>query len=88
MARNGAIIAAAASGAGFSLARHFLGKGWRVVMTDINTKGENIVKDLGSDVLWVHTNITDWDSQRTMFQKGMLNSNVIMYIFLTGYLAF
>jgi hypothetical protein len=36
---------------GLALTKRLVGKGWRVVMTDINENGEIIAKELGIDVL-------------------------------------
>jgi 15-hydroxyprostaglandin dehydrogenase (NAD) len=74
MAKNGAIISGAASGVGIELTKHLLGKGWRVVMTDINDAGEDIAKGLGSDVLLVQSGIAGWESQVSMFRKGKCTS--------------
>jgi len=39
-------------------------------MTDIDKTGESVAKGFGDNVLWVETDIADWDSQANMFEKG------------------
>lgn len=68
--KKGAIVTGAASGVGLQLSKMLVSKGWHVVMTDINPAGKSVSAALGNNVLWVESNIADWDSQVTMFEKG------------------
>ena len=57
------------------MVRHFLAKTspqWRVVVADINAKGYEAVKgSLDADrVLFVETDVTDWDSHAALFEKA------------------
>lgn len=76
---SGAIITGAASGLGLALAKNLLEKGWRVVMSDISPSGAKTATELQASnpayegkVLWVQSDVTDWDSQVRMFEKGDL----------------
>ena len=60
MAEECAIITGAASGLGLELTKYLLGKGWKIVMTEINNAGEAIAREFGDDVLWVQSDISGW----------------------------
>ena len=71
MAVQVAIVTGGASGIGLSLTRHLLKRGWRVVVGDLNTaKEKDLQGELGSNFLFVKTNVADWDSQVELFRKA------------------
>lgn len=65
MAPPVAIVTGACSGIGLALTKHLLSLDWAVGMLDINPPPE----DLGSNTLFVKTNIVSWTDQATAFQK-------------------
>jgi 15-hydroxyprostaglandin dehydrogenase (NAD) len=65
-----AIVTGAASGIGLALTKALLAKGYHVVMADINPSGASLATTLGDNVLFVHTDTSDWESQINLFQKG------------------
>lgn len=70
MSKPGAIITGAASGVGLALTKH-LSKGWRVVMTDIRSSGSAVAAELGPDVVFVKSDVGNWESQVVLFETGM-----------------
>lgn len=70
MSKPGAIITGAASGIGLALTKHLHEKQWKVVMMDINVAGEDIAKELGSDVLWLRCDVTNWEGLVEGFDRG------------------
>lgn len=70
MSKLGAIITGASSGVGLVFTKHLLEKGWKVVMIDVNPAGEEIAAQLGSDVLFIKCDISDWDGLVVGFRKG------------------
>jgi D-arabinose 1-dehydrogenase-like Zn-dependent alcohol dehydrogenase len=74
MASKGAIITGAASGVGLELSKLLLAKGWDVIMTDINPAGAATAEKLGEHAFWVKSDISDWDSQVQLFEKGICYS--------------
>lgn len=78
MAKLGAIVTGAASGVGLELTKHLVSKGWYVVMADINPAGDLISKEFGSQVLWIRTDIANWESQTAMFEEGVHFSQLIL----------
>lgn len=70
-AQKVAIVTGAASGIGLALAKHLAGKSYRVVIADIDDlKGKDAQKEIGSDALFVHCDVSDWDSNAAMFKKA------------------
>jgi len=66
-----AIITGAASGIGLALTRHLLAKGWRVVMADVNdTRGQELAKESGSNVIFQKTDVSVWEEQAALFKRG------------------
>lgn len=66
-----AIVTGGASGIGLSLTRHLLKRGWRVVVADMNTaKEKDLQQELGSNFLFVKTDVADWDSQLELFRNA------------------
>jgi 15-hydroxyprostaglandin dehydrogenase (NAD) len=65
------IVTGAASGIGFALAKHLIARGFRVVLADIDDlKGKKAQEDLGPDALFLHCDVSDWDSSAAMFKKA------------------
>ncbi|KAF3929414.1 hypothetical protein ABW19_dt0210041 [Dactylella cylindrospora] len=64
-----AVITGGASGIGFGIAKHLIGKGWNVVIADINPQGgEKAAKELGPNALFHQTDVASWDSQLSLFK--------------------
>ena len=65
------IVTGAASGIGLSLAKHLISRGFRVVLADIDdVKGKKAQEELGPDALFLHCDVSDWDSSAAMFKKA------------------
>ncbi|KAH9204668.1 hypothetical protein DL95DRAFT_230819, partial [Leptodontidium sp. 2 PMI_412] len=66
-----AIVTGAAGGIGTQITKHLLQCNYRVVLADIDTtKGPLLQKELGSNTLFVECNVSDWDSQASMFKQA------------------
>jgi 15-hydroxyprostaglandin dehydrogenase (NAD) len=67
-----AVVTGGASGIGLTLTKHLLTKGWKVVVADINIEaGESLEKELGSNVIFQHTDVSDWESQVALFKRAV-----------------
>jgi 15-hydroxyprostaglandin dehydrogenase (NAD) len=65
MAPPVAIITGASSGIGLALTKYLLERKWSVVMGDENPQKEDL-----SNTLFIKTDVTSWDQQANLFQKG------------------
>lgn len=71
-----AIVTGGVSGIGLNLTKHLLAKGWRVVVADLEAAGgATLEKELGSDVIFQQTDVSNWDSQVALFKRAMEWSN-------------
>ena len=71
MSKPVALITGGASGIGLALTQHLLGKGWKVVIADINERaGIGLAKELGPDVLFHYANVSIYKDQTAMFRKA------------------
>jgi len=65
-----AIITGAAQGMGASHARKFVEEGAKVVLTDLNREGGQALADeLGENALFVHHDVTSFDSWKNVVEK-------------------
>ncbi|OCL08026.1 NAD(P)-binding protein [Glonium stellatum] len=66
-----AIITGAASGIGLAVTQHLLSKNYRVVLADVNAKqGELVAGSLGPDARFIHTDVSSYASQATLFSTA------------------
>ncbi|KAH6662484.1 hypothetical protein B0J14DRAFT_707596 [Halenospora varia] len=66
-----AVVTGAAAGIGLALTKHLIGRGFRVVLADIDeAKGTKTQQEIGSDALFVRCDVSDWDSNAAMFKKA------------------
>ncbi|KIY01264.1 uncharacterized protein Z520_02816 [Fonsecaea multimorphosa CBS 102226] len=66
-----AIVTGAAGGIGLPMCRVLLGKGYHVVLADINQKtGAEAQKTLGDKTLFIQCDLADWGSHAAMFRKA------------------
>ncbi|KIV77299.1 hypothetical protein PV11_09106 [Exophiala sideris] len=66
-----ALVTGGASGIGLGLTRHLLQRDFKVVVADMNgERGAELQKELGSDFLFVKTDVTDWDAQAALFKRA------------------
>ena len=71
MSKPVAIVTGAASGIGLAVTKHLLGRGYRVVMADVNEKeGGRLSSELGSDTLFHRTDISVYEQQAALFAKA------------------
>ncbi|KAH7035977.1 uncharacterized protein B0I36DRAFT_382577 [Microdochium trichocladiopsis] len=62
------IVTGASSGMGLALTRHFIGKGWKIAMFDINDKvGNELVQELGPATSFHKVDVASYDSQAAGF---------------------
>jgi 15-hydroxyprostaglandin dehydrogenase (NAD) len=70
-AQKVAIVTGAAAGIGLALTKHLFGRGYRVVLADIDdAKGLKAQQEIGADALFVHCDVSDWDSNAALFKKA------------------
>lgn len=66
-----AIVTGGASGIGEAVVKHLIGKGYKVVIADLNTKaGESLAKELGPNALFHHTDVAKYSEQTALFKKA------------------
>jgi 15-hydroxyprostaglandin dehydrogenase (NAD) len=71
MSKPVAIVTGGASGIGETVIKHLHGKGFRVVIADLSSKaGELLAEDLGSDAIFIHTDVSDYKSQARLFKQA------------------
>ncbi|KXJ89153.1 hypothetical protein Micbo1qcDRAFT_206722 [Microdochium bolleyi] len=62
------IVTGASSGMGLALTRHFVAKGWKIAMFDINEKvGHELVDELGPTTSFHKVDVSSYDSQAAGF---------------------
>ncbi|ETN40680.1 uncharacterized protein HMPREF1541_04959 [Cyphellophora europaea CBS 101466] len=65
-----AIVTGAVSGIGEAIARHLVGRGWRVAAFDIQDDlGKTITDDLGASFYYIHCDVRSYEDQAAAFQK-------------------
>jgi len=62
-----AIVTGASSGIGLALSKHLLGKGWKVVMADLNPPD---LESAEARALFQRTDVSDWDSMKALFKAA------------------
>ncbi|KAK5062862.1 hypothetical protein LTR84_004937 [Exophiala bonariae] len=71
MSKPVAIVTGAASGIGLAVTKHLLGRGYRVVMADVNQgEGDRISSELGLDTLFRRVDISVYDQQASLFASA------------------
>ncbi|EOD43914.1 putative 15-hydroxyprostaglandin dehydrogenase protein [Neofusicoccum parvum UCRNP2] len=66
-----AIVTGGAAGIGFALTKHLVGRGYRVVIADIDgERGAQAQREIGNDALFVQCDVADWDSQAALFKRA------------------
>ncbi|KAK9796556.1 putative 15-hydroxyprostaglandin dehydrogenase (NAD) [Seiridium cardinale] len=65
-----AIVTGAASGMGLAATRHLLGKGYRVVMADINELGSQLSSELGDNTLFHKTDVSSYQDLASLFSQA------------------
>ncbi|KAH7378728.1 hypothetical protein BKA66DRAFT_466525 [Pyrenochaeta sp. MPI-SDFR-AT-0127] len=71
MSKPVAIVTGAGSGIGEAVAKHLYGKGYKVVIADLNaTTGDAVAKALGADAICIQTDVSSYHSQAQLFKKA------------------
>lgn len=71
MSKPVAIVTGAGSGIGEAIAKHLYGKGFKVVIADLNkVTGEAVAKALGPDATCIETDVSSYHSQAQLFKKA------------------
>ena len=71
MSKPVASVTGGVSGIGLALTKHLLGKSYRVVMVDVNTKlGDQVQKQLGSSTMFHRTDVSIYEEQAVMFKTA------------------
>ncbi|KAL1615260.1 hypothetical protein SLS56_011884 [Neofusicoccum ribis] len=66
-----AIVTGGAAGIGFALTKHLVGRGYRVVIADIDEeRGVQAQQEIGNETLFIQCDVADWDSQASLFKKA------------------
>jgi 15-hydroxyprostaglandin dehydrogenase (NAD) len=71
MSKPVAIVTGAGSGIGEAVAKHLYGKGYKVVIADLDPKGgERVASALGPDALFHQTDVSSYKSQAQLFKRA------------------
>jgi 15-hydroxyprostaglandin dehydrogenase (NAD) len=71
MSKPVAIVTGAGSGIGEAVAKHMYGKGYKVVIADLNPgTGERVASALGPDATFIQTDVSTYESQARMFKRA------------------
>ncbi|OQV03520.1 hypothetical protein CLAIMM_08556 [Cladophialophora immunda] len=66
-----ALVTGGVSGIGLALTKHLLGRGYRVVIVDVNSKlGEQVQKELGPDTVFLQADISIYEQQAATFKRA------------------
>ncbi|KAF2199763.1 15-hydroxyprostaglandin dehydrogenase [Delitschia confertaspora ATCC 74209] len=70
MSKPVAIVTGGASGIGLAISTHLISKGYKVAIADLNPKtGQETEISLGSDSLFIQTDVSDYSSQARLFKQ-------------------
>lgn len=71
MSKPVAIVTGAASGIGLAVTKHLLGRGYRVVMADVNNEdGKRLSAELGADTLFKSVDVSIYEQQAALFSSA------------------
>jgi NAD(P)-dependent dehydrogenase (short-subunit alcohol dehydrogenase family) len=71
MSKPVAIVTGAASGIGLAVTKHLIGRGYRVVMADVNAgEGKRLSTELGEDTTFQKTDVSVYEQQASLFSSA------------------